>query len=231
MLKLTSALPWFLAVLGTAALIAGISLWLSASAAHSVDWPVTITAVNNVVQSAVLLAGAVWTYRLFVKQRLGQPRANLELRADFIMHKATHRFVRVTTFVHNVGSVSIRPPVGNVALYQVLPLTPDRAASLETATAKGDESVRVEPADYPPLGMRTVDLEADEMVLDPGETDYFAADFIIPFEVGAVLVESTVDCGEQKRELSWSASALVRMDTPSGTFATRPEQPGTWVTK
>jgi hypothetical protein len=221
MVKLTSAVPWVLAVLGLAALVAGVSLWVSAYTVGSVNWPTTITAISNVVQSVVLIAGALWSYHLFVRQRLGHPRANLELRVDFVAHEAAHRFVRVTTWVHNIGSVSIHPPVGSVALYQILPLAPDRVASLEAAAAEGDDSERVEPTDYPSLGTRTVDLKADEMVLDPGEDDYFAVDFIIPAEVVAVLVESTVECGAQKKQLSWSASALLRVDAASGTFTSR----------
>ena len=214
------AIPWVLGGLGTLSLAAGLSLWVGVHS--SVDWPVTLEAISHVAQAVALVAGGVWTYRLFVQQRLGRPRANLGLRIDYVATDTEHRFVRVTTLVRNVGTVSIQPPEANATVSQILPLAPDRTARLREGAEAGDDAERVEDAGYHSVGQRTVDLAESKMVLDPGESDDFSVEFIIPPEVAAILVETEVDCGSDKEGISWRTSALLRVDSESGTFTSLP---------
>src|SRR5882724_10236510 len=84
---------------------------------RSINWPLTLEAASNAAQVVALLLAGIWTYRLFVRQRLDHARANVTHRVDCVPLDSAHWLVRVSMRLQNVGNVPIRPPSADLAVH------------------------------------------------------------------------------------------------------------------
>jgi len=161
---------------------------------RSINWPLTLEAASNAAQVVALLLAGIWTYRLFVRQRLDHARANVTHRVDCVPLDSAHWLVRVSMRLQNVGNVPIRPPSADLAVHQITPLTPHLTQKLargESLIAEGETMV-----EWPKLGERKFDLKGEDVFLEPGEIENLTADFVIPHDVERIGVLSVVACGE-----------------------------------
>src|ERR1043165_9127459 len=82
------------------------------SAGRAVDWPKTFDSAKNISQVIGVIVAGGWAYVLFVRQRLGRVRANLEHSVLTAGLSDGRKLIRAGLEIQNVGAVLIRPPHG-----------------------------------------------------------------------------------------------------------------------
>lgn len=172
-----------------------LTLWKDGSAATAS----TLTAIS-------LIAAAIGSYILFIRDRQRFPRANVTHRL-FDWPAGDMRMVRGVVRVENVGTVMIE--VGNIrgVLTQILPL-PDDVAS---AVASGVDPVDKESTEvlWDTLGDRFKDFRKDACEIEPNEPEEFFFDFVIPLNVTKIQFYTHVQNARKwKRNVGWNTTTV-----------------------
>jgi hypothetical protein len=167
--------------------------------------------LEALLTSAAIVVGGVWTYALFVRQRLRFPRADLELASQSYPMPARKQLVHVALRITNTGSVLLRPDYAELRLRQVLPV-PEELSELPS-------DVDPVPAgraelEWPMLVGREWQWGDGELEIEPGETDTLHADFVVEAEVRVMQLYAYVrNPSKRKQGLGWS---ITRMDVLAG---------------
>jgi len=191
-----------------------LSEWLSANND-------ALSGLSEIVTIVAIIIGGIWTYRAFIKNRIGYPKANAELHIEDINLNSAENLVRVTAKLENIGQSLLRVRKYYMRIQQVLPIpdgfepTPDKSEH-EVKWWSISEHAKDHTAS-PSTKMREI---------EPGETDILHFDFKIPSEITHVYLDFYVwndkkktrwnwSFGEtfrQKRELGWGFSKIHRLN-------------------
>lgn len=152
-----------------------------------------------------ILVGAVWTYRLYVRQRLHFPRVVPELACDVVKLSRGSSLLHATVRLANQGSVLFRSASAELRLRQVVPVPAGIAASLK----RGDDPVPKERAqiEWPLLRQRDWKWSPGDFEIEPGETDFLHADFFVPPGVKVVELYFYLD-NPRKKGVGWTTTTI-----------------------
>ena len=187
-----------------------LTMWKDSSAATAS----TLTALS-------LVAAAIGSYILFIRDRQRFPRAKVTHRLyDW---PAEHvRMVRGVIRVENVGNVVIELRLIRGVLTQILPLPSD----VMLALARGGDPVDKDSTEvvWDTLRDRLKDFSKESCEVEPGEVDEFFFDFVIPSNVTKVQFYSHVENVKKwKRNVGWNTTIIYDVGdgkNPSTSFRT-----------
>lgn len=170
--------------------------------------------IAEIIQAAAavsaLVIGGVWTYLLFVRQRQRFPRAEVEHEIAWSPLTNDQALVHVSVEVKNVGNSLIRLTDGYVQIQQVRPLE----SALESRIVSGIDPVEDGCAEieWPLLGRRDCDWQDEPREIEPGETDGFPFDFVIPVSVATIEVYSHFrNVIRHDRPVGWNLTTLCEL--------------------
>ena len=147
--------------------------------------------------TAIIIAGG-WTYFLFVKNRINFPYVKLEHIVNHRKLSKQNNYLNVSVRICNTGKVVVKPIIGIIYVRQVVPLNRE----LKELIINGDvQDVREgNVADlfhekgtqisWREVGYRKTEWEKGEVVIEPGESDDFYYDFILPTQISTVEITS-----------------------------------------
>jgi hypothetical protein len=168
----------------------------------------------NAAQIGAILVGGWWAYTRFIRQRESFPRATLQ---QVITHRElndAHTYLRVALKIENTSTVLLPNKQARTDVYQVLPLSPEVEQALERGELIPDGKAY---ADWPCIG--TYDLPTHGKI-EPGDSDEFSFDFVIPTDVATVYLYSYVS-NPTADNLGWGLSCLYDLDTAGGQHTVR----------
>lgn len=153
--------------------------------------------IEAILTAAAILAGAWWTWRLFLRQRLHYPRANVEHRISHWPASENKRALHCAVRVMNVGSVLITFRSVMVRIYQLVPPPEEVQKALE----KGDDPVASNEGEAPweIIHERTCKWEDECYEIEPGESDEFLFDFFVDRSVAGIQVYSHLSNAKKSR--------------------------------
>ena len=136
------------------------------------------TIVQSIITSAAIIIGGIWTYLLFVRQRLRFPKVNIDLHVYDTVLPEGARLIHVEIRITNVGSVIFRSDSAELRLRQMVPI-PDE---LREPVEKGHDPVPngETEIEWPMIAGRKWNWKKGEFEIEPGESDSIHADYIIP---------------------------------------------------
>jgi hypothetical protein len=155
-----------------------------------VDWPATFQATSNIAQVIALIVGAVWTYRLFVRQRSNIVRVNIEHVVRGFLLQNDQRLIRVVMEIHNLGTVLLQPTKGSLSIYAVSPSTKGLIHKVYESSETADKN-------WPEIKNLPINFAEDNFRLEPGEKERYPYDFIVPSSLEIVQIHSSVWCGDE----------------------------------
>ena len=161
------------------------------------------SALQALLTSAAIVVGGLWTYGLFIRQRLRFPRVELSLAIDCFDVPAKKRIVHAALHVRNSGSVLLPLNYAELRLRQVIPI-PKEIPQFE----RGNDPVLPEETElpWPALAQREW---RKPMELEPGECETLHADFVIETEILVVEFYAFVPNRVKPREkLGWSMTMM-----------------------
>ena len=179
--------------------------------------------LQNLVTCVAIVLGGIWTYRLFVQNRLGRPHANLQQTCTSLPLDENTLFLRVNVTLRNEGNTAIVLVKSEVRISQVLP----KCAKLQITTVDDESFGAVSGAEglreveWAPFWQSLREWNRGECIIEPGESDEFCHDFILPSGLRAVQIYSFVENQySHGRSLGWHRTSIQFLDgcqvRPSG---------------
>lgn len=147
------------------------------------DLAQTLAAVATTI--AILVAG-VWTYRLFIEQRTSEPRPRVTQEVAHHALTADTTLLHVIFRIENIGHVKMDLGPALTIVRQVSP--PDSGFVSQLRARRpyhADDSTKVL---WPILAQRVYSF--DGVIVEPGETEFWALDFLVPVSADVVTVQS-----------------------------------------
>lgn len=155
-----------------------------------------------------IAVGGVWTYRLFVRNRLAYPRAHLGLAIVHVpIRKGEARLIHVTLSISNTGDVLLKSNGAELRLRQVVPI-PDVISRCAEGSCDPVPAGQTE-IEWPVLAARQWSWATDGFEIEPGESDCLHADFMIPGDISVVELYCFVSNYRKRRsQLGWTSTEL-----------------------
>jgi hypothetical protein len=160
---------------------------------------------SNVATVIAIVVGGVWTYVLFVRQRLKYPRAELGITAQHATIASDKRLLHVALRIANTGHVLLRPRYAELRVRQVLPLDHDIGLRLRPNWDP------VLPGQHELEWPLIVDRHWHEAFeIEPGESDTLHADFVIDCDIAQVQLYAFVgNPTGKRRNFGWPSTCFV----------------------
>ncbi|MGB5159278.1 hypothetical protein [Desulfobacterium sp. N47] len=86
-------------------------------------WKNLSNIIQAIITSIAIVIGGIWTYLLFVRQRLNFPKVNIDLIIEDKLISDSHRLAHVKVSINNVGSVVLRSNFAELRIRQALPVS------------------------------------------------------------------------------------------------------------
>lgn len=164
----------------------------------------------NIAQVLAIAIGGWWAYTKFIRQREEWPRVTVEQVVSRRLLDAEKILLRVAVKAKNDGSVLVELDDVRVDVYQVLPLAEEVQTSLETGTLVAEDATE---ASWPCLKTSHRTWGAGEASIEPGESDEFGFDFVVPSQVKTVFIYCYIrNVMHQEREIGWQLSQFYDLD-------------------
>lgn len=190
--------PTYLVVFSVA-LILGLLLgrWVTLSkVGQSVNWPDTFQSLAHAAQVVAFAVAGWWTYRLFVRQRMDQPRADVTHIVQDGPSDSNHRVVRVTVAIKNVGHVVISPP--------------DATIQIDVPDIKENGSLT-----WSNEKCKEFDFGKYDLILEPGESHRYPFDFVVERTVEIVRVRTKIRVRKESTDF-WDENSVHRLGLHAG---------------
>jgi len=167
--------------------------------------------ILDIATVIALLVGGIWTYLLFVKQRLSYPRINITLKVDHIPVTESHNLVYVEIQHDNKGSILFSAEKAELRLRQVIPL--DKTISEEILLGKDPLSNEETVVEWPLLYQRNWKFSKDNpFEIEPNEKDSIFADFFLTNEVSCVQLYFYITNVKKKgKSIGWTATKTYKI--------------------
>lgn len=184
------------------------------------QWATIAGIAESFATVVALLVAGVWTYRLFVKNRISFPRVTIEIKSRVQDISDACRIIRVEMHVTNQGQVLL--PVGDLEcrLLQVLPV----AGSLEARLREGESLIleNAQRVSWPMLGSRTWNYASGEAEIEPGEGQSFCCDFSIDHCVALAEIYCHLSNPLKAGAIGWTATAVIELHGSDSGMAKHP---------
>jgi hypothetical protein len=179
-----------------------------------VDWPAAAGVASDLAQVIAFIAAGTWTYRLFVKNRMDRQRAELTQWGNSVRLGNNSILLHIVLEVKNVGAVELCPHRVRVEIRSVLNsatpfVLPRDAHNVEyQAHLLGNH--------LPEIANCSVDTVADGLTLEPGESERYPFDFVLPATHSVVQVHSKVRGDEMSDGLYWDETTIIDLRAADG---------------
>lgn len=171
----------------------------------SINWKDFAETIEAFTTAAALVAGGIWAYLRFIKNRLPHPWA--DLNHEFIQKTlpGQKKLLHVIVEVSNTGGVLL--PITHIwtKVFKVAPVSGSELDQLEEARGAGAE------IDWPEMGCYEVKYELGKARIEPSELERFHFDFIIPAGIKTVSVYSYFENAEEE-ELGWNRTSIIDIE-------------------
>ncbi len=169
--------------------------------------------IESLATIAAIVVGGIWTYFLFVRQRLTYPKAAVSHKVDCSLDSDILH-VRVDVAIRNVGTTVVCLEGIDIWIQLVQPF-PDH---ILTALADGTPVVRENEmdVDWPIIAKQDHKWARGSYEVEPGEEQVLNFDFMIPGGPEMIQVYSYIgNSAKPRAAIGWRTSSLHRIEAHS----------------
>ena len=169
--------------------------------------------VESVLTSIAIVVAGVWGYFLFWRHRRMSLRADLELELTHAPFRDGRRLLHVALGIVNKGVVLLQVRYAEIRVRQVRPipanLVPDSGSDVDPIPAGATE------LPWPQIVGREWTSEQACVELEPDESDFLHADFVIRDDVSVIQLYAFVQNPRKaERSIGWTKTMLYAFDPP-----------------
>ena len=162
--------------------------------------------LRNIAEIAALAIGGIWTYRRFIKKREPYPKAEIKHHISHVRLSKDKNLIHVKTTFNNKGEVLLSMRHCETRLQQITPLTKEMEDGLETNSLILRNQSEVE---WPLLDTYETEWPKGQAELEPEESEYLHADFIIDARIEVVMAYSYIkNIYKENREIGWGCTTI-----------------------
>jgi hypothetical protein len=171
-----------------------------------------MSALESVATIVALVIGGVWTFRLFVRNRVDKPRATPSHAISIVDLGPEGLLLHVSVQVQNGSAVMLRLTSGEIRLAPILPLPDDATPLLDEFRAS--ERTGATEINWPGCQRIVFDWSKRPREVEPGESDTYHFDFVVSsglkeFEVYSYF-QNVAKIG---RSIGWSTTTLHHVES------------------
>lgn len=181
--------------------------------------------IQSLLTSAGIIIAGVWTYLLFIRQRLHFPKVKINLSVTDTILPNENRLVHAEIKIENVGSVILCSDYAELRLRQVVPVPKE----INTIIEDGKDPVQLGNSEivWPMLFNREWKWESKCFEIEPGEPDSLHADYIIPEDIKVIEFYCFIANAKKKRHgLGWAVTQLHELNLMGGKMAEKTQKDG-----
>ena len=176
-----------------------------------------LTSIQALLISIGIVVGGIWTYFIFVRERLSFPKVNIDLNIEDenIDHPPDKRIIHVEIQLKNIGRVILKSDYSELRLRKVVPIPEEISSIVE----KGDDPVaegRTE-IEWPLIAkQREWQWKDKDFEIEPGETDFFHADYIINSDIKVVefyFYLANAKKRKKKQDIGWTLTKIHKFNS------------------
>jgi len=157
------------------------------------------SAVESVFVCIGIIVGGIWTYLVFIRQRLHYPKLklNLEIRSMDIGNSKT--LVHAEVYIDNVGSSLLKSNFAELRLRQILPIV---NTTLLSTVENGLDPVPTNQTQiqWPCIVQRSWEKKFE---IEPGEPDTLHADFFVDDNIQIAEFYFFLQNSKKKKGFGW----------------------------
>lgn len=152
--------------------------------------------LKPIVEIVAIIIAGLWSYRLFIKNRVDYPSAEIKHTISHYCVKDSNFYLSVIVTIKNAGTVLMELDSAKIYIQQVRPLLGDLEKSIQNSNPKELREGKVSglfqkdgaQIAWRELGYREITWARGDIMIEPGESEEFAYDFIFNENVQTVKV-------------------------------------------
>ena len=182
-----------------------------------------VDVLKIVVEVFAIIMGGIWTYYLFIEQRIKYPYVKIEHKINSLQINDDKLLLNVTVLVTNAGKSLVSLLSGMVIVRQVKPIPKSVEDALNSSSKDDLREGRVaglflekgRRINWDEVGYRKLEWEKGEVTIEPGESEEFQLDFILDAFIKAVEIISYFKKAKRfNRETGWRLTSFYNVENP-----------------
>jgi len=163
--------------------------------------------IQAVITSLGIILAGIWTWLLFVRQRLAFPKLDVDLVITDAIVLDGARFIHAQLSLKNVGSVVLASNRAELRMRQIAPLPDELKSDIQEGyDPVGSDRTEVE---WPMIAGREWKWNRGDFEIEPGENDSLEADFVISTAIQVVEFYSFIGNAKKKRQgIGWTLTRI-----------------------
>ncbi|KPK89949.1 hypothetical protein AMJ80_09060 [bacterium SM23_31] len=171
----------------------------------------------SVIQSALIsvgvITGGIWTYFLFVRQRLSFPKVDIELSIKNTILNEGARLIHAEIKVNNLGHVIFKSDKSELRLRQVVPVHDEIKQDIDIKDGFDPVPKDKTEIEWPMLAERVWEWNKKEFEIEPGESDFLHADYIIESNIKVVEFYFYLSNAKKKSQnIGWTLTNIYEFE-------------------
>lgn len=161
--------------------------------------------IESLVTAIGIVVAGIWTYSLFVKNRLDKPSAKISHKVEYRRIPENEILIHVAVHVANTSDVLLRIVSGEVRVTPMLPMADEilgRLHQWEDMTKEGEGEIH-----WPGRKTYKIDWVSKSRQIEPKEDDTFHFDFVLDRSVSTFQVYSYIE-NTEKKTIGWNTTTL-----------------------
>ncbi len=155
---------------------------------------------------AIFIAG-FWTYKLYVQNRIGKYKILVEnIELNVMKYDDISSYIRFKVLIKNIGTVMFKGSKAEIKIKQIFPL--EDGFSVELYKGFDQMDMNTPKISWPMIYQREYNLSKDPIEIEPGESDEFIADFIVPSTIKVVEVYFFLVNNKKHGNIGWEFSKI-----------------------
>lgn len=175
--------------------------------------------LTSIIQAALtslgIIVGAIWTYLIFVRERLRFPKVDIDLIVNDIKIQYGARIIHTEVKLSNIGHVLLKSHYSELRLRKIVPihdkLKPDINGGFDPVSNDRTE------IEWPLIAGREWKWEEKEFEIEPGEGDSLHADYIISSDIQVIeFYFYMANAKKKKQGIGWTLTKIYEFKNDGG---------------
>jgi len=164
--------------------------------------------IQSLSTTVAIIVGGIWTYFLFIKNRLNYPTVKIKIQPQKILLPNKKYLIHVKVVIENASKIILKSKYAKLRLRSVVPLPPD----VEELVNKDFDPIHEgqNRVVWPLIAAREWQWGVDRFEIEPSEEGTLHTDFIISGEISVIELYVFIN-NAKKRDIGWAETLIYEL--------------------
>ncbi len=166
--------------------------------------------ISALATTLAIIVGAVWTYFMFVRKRIGMPKLTIQLETEVLKLNNDERLVSIMVQLKNTSLVLFG---SERAELRVLRVRSANQSEYPFLSQKKNAALELIAAiEWPQIHKKEWLWQTGQFEIEPGEQDVLYTDFVVGSQLELIKLDIFVaNPNKKKNDLGWVATKFVNL--------------------